>query len=307
MPFRVSFVAICAALILVGAGCGTKGDNDGLNAIFQLFFNRDEAPESLRDPESSGPGKLQVNFPPEASVDVSNMRCPEIPAGRVHVENAYAARVNAITAAYQSAYFGLLEDFDACLKQARADAKTCEAEEQAAQAALQRAMISPLDGSALEAYQGAKEAWENCDTAKSGELSKAEKTCDSAYDLHKSGLDSDRDYQLKLAKVTRDEQHVQLDEIAKKCGQAVMPSTTGRTGDTIEAVLYQGKYLPTDQLLTRRGPGCKRDGVEVLHWHAAKGFVIATDGSFVADPGNCAFGVMTENPAKRIPKAPTAK
>ena len=60
----------------------------------------------------------------------------------------------------------------------------------------------------------------------------------------------------------------------------------------IQAIQYQGKYLPRDQLIVENEAGCGAD-----HWHAAQGIVIATDNSLVEDPGpQCGFGKVSSVP-----------
>lgn len=62
----------------------------------------------------------------------------------------------------------------------------------------------------------------------------------------------------------------------------------------IQVIRYQGKYLPTDQLIVESEQGC--DGGQA-HWHALEGIVIATDGSQVFDPGpQCGFGKVNDVP-----------
>ena len=64
------------------------------------------------------------------------------------------------------------------------------------------------------------------------------------------------------------------------------------TGRSIQAIRYQNKYLPVEQLIIENEAGCGAD-----HWHALEGDVRATDGSIVADPGpQCGFGKVAENP-----------
>ena len=60
----------------------------------------------------------------------------------------------------------------------------------------------------------------------------------------------------------------------------------------IQAIQYQGKYLPRDQLIIENEAGCGAD-----HWHAAQGIVISTDNSLVEDPGpQCGFGKVSSVP-----------
>ena len=71
--------------------------------------------------------------------------------------------------------------------------------------------------------------------------------------------------------------------------------TTPKT-KTVQAIRYQGKYLPIDQLIVEDEAGCGAN-----HWHAAEGVVRATDGTMVPDPGpQCGYGKMSENPAMTI-------
>jgi hypothetical protein len=65
----------------------------------------------------------------------------------------------------------------------------------------------------------------------------------------------------------------------------------------IEVIEYNGKYLPTSQLIVEDEAGCGAD-----HWHAAQGVVTATDGSKVSDPGpQCGFGKVKDKPVRKIP------
>jgi hypothetical protein len=64
----------------------------------------------------------------------------------------------------------------------------------------------------------------------------------------------------------------------------------------IEVIEYNGKYLPTSQLIIEDEEGC---GAE--HWHAAQGVVIATDGTNVSDPGpQCGYGKVKDKPVMKI-------
>jgi len=74
--------------------------------------------------------------------------------------------------------------------------------------------------------------------------------------------------------------------------------TTGGTSETktIQAIQFEGKYLPVDQLIIEDEVGC---GAE--HWHAAEGLVVATDGSQVFDPGpQCGFGKVRDLPVQQV-------
>lgn len=65
----------------------------------------------------------------------------------------------------------------------------------------------------------------------------------------------------------------------------------------IGVIQYNGKYLPVDQLIIEDEVGCGAD-----HWHAAQGFVTATDGSKVSDPGpQCGYGKVKDKPVIKIP------
>ncbi len=71
------------------------------------------------------------------------------------------------------------------------------------------------------------------------------------------------------------------------------------TGETkmIEVIDYNGKLLPTSQLIIEDEIGC---GAE--HWHAAQGVVAATDGTKVSDPGpQCGYGRVKDKPVKKVP------
>ncbi len=64
----------------------------------------------------------------------------------------------------------------------------------------------------------------------------------------------------------------------------------------VEVIEYNGKYLPTSQLIIEDEVGC---GAE--HWHAASGVVTATDGTKVSDPGpQCGYGKVRDLPAKKV-------
>jgi hypothetical protein len=65
----------------------------------------------------------------------------------------------------------------------------------------------------------------------------------------------------------------------------------------IEVIEYNGKFLPTSQLIVEDEVGCGAN-----HWHAASGVVTATDGTKVSDPGpQCGYGKVQDRPAKKIP------
>lgn len=73
--------------------------------------------------------------------------------------------------------------------------------------------------------------------------------------------------------------------------------TVTAAGQLIEVIEYNGKYLPTSQLIVEDEIGC---GAE--HWHAAEGVVTATDGTQVSDPGpQCGYGKVKDKPAMKIP------
>ncbi len=73
--------------------------------------------------------------------------------------------------------------------------------------------------------------------------------------------------------------------------------TVTPAGGLIEVIEYNGKYLPTSQLIIEDEIGC---GAE--HWHAASGVVTATDGSKVSDPGpQCGYGKVKDKPVMQIP------
>lgn len=64
----------------------------------------------------------------------------------------------------------------------------------------------------------------------------------------------------------------------------------------VRVIGYQGKYLPVDQLIIEDEAGCGAD-----HWHAAQGFVKATDGAFVPDPGpQCGYCKVSSCPVMEI-------
>jgi hypothetical protein len=65
----------------------------------------------------------------------------------------------------------------------------------------------------------------------------------------------------------------------------------------LTVIEYNGKYLPTSQLIVEDEEGCGAD-----HWHAARGIVVATDGTQVPDPGpQCGYGKVKDRPSKNIP------
>ena len=69
----------------------------------------------------------------------------------------------------------------------------------------------------------------------------------------------------------------------------------------IDAIEYNGKYLPTSQLIVEDEIGC---GAE--HWHAAQGVVTATDGTNVSDPGpQCGYGKVKDRPVIQVPAPKT--
>lgn len=81
------------------------------------------------------------------------------------------------------------------------------------------------------------------------------------------------------------------------------PPPTGQTQAKIQAIEYNGKYLPVDQLIVEDETGC---GAQ--HWHAAQGIVKATDRSFVPDPGpQCGYGKVAEKPVMDVPVGPDYK
>ncbi|MDO8530447.1 MAG: hypothetical protein Q7S10_03535 [bacterium] len=66
----------------------------------------------------------------------------------------------------------------------------------------------------------------------------------------------------------------------------------------IDVIEYNGKYLPTSQLIVESEQGC--DG-GMPHWHAAQGLVTATDGTKVSDPGpQCGYGKVKDRPVIQI-------
>lgn len=76
-------------------------------------------------------------------------------------------------------------------------------------------------------------------------------------------------------------------------------ATGGSSGGAVKvvrAIQYQGKYLPVEELIVEDEAGCGAD-----HWHAARGMVIATDGSQVFDPGpQCGYGKVSQTPTVTI-------
>lgn len=69
----------------------------------------------------------------------------------------------------------------------------------------------------------------------------------------------------------------------------------------IKAILFHGKYLPTDQLYVNNKGACGKE-----HWRAENGSVRATDGTDVIDPASapCGYGKITENPVIMVPEKP---
>ena len=66
----------------------------------------------------------------------------------------------------------------------------------------------------------------------------------------------------------------------------------------IQAIQFQGKFLPVNQLIIEDEAGCG-----ATHWHAAQGIAIATDGSQVFDPGpQCGFGKQSDVPIVMVPE-----
>lgn len=64
----------------------------------------------------------------------------------------------------------------------------------------------------------------------------------------------------------------------------------------VRAILFNGKYLPLDQLMIENEKGCGAD-----HYHAKQGMVRATDGSFVSDPGpQCGYGKVKDRPTVEV-------
>lgn len=87
----------------------------------------------------------------------------------------------------------------------------------------------------------------------------------------------------------------------KQTGVQVTPPTSA--SEKIRVIQYGGKYLPVDQLIIESEQGC--DGGQA-HWHAARGVVIATDGSQVSDPGpQCGYGKTRDVPVMEIAKPKT--
>ena len=63
-----------------------------------------------------------------------------------------------------------------------------------------------------------------------------------------------------------------------------------------KVINYNGKYLPIDQLIIEDEVGCGAD-----HYHAARGSVVATDGSTVYDPGpQCGYGKVKDKPTLEV-------
>jgi hypothetical protein len=54
--------------------------------------------------------------------------------------------------------------------------------------------------------------------------------------------------------------------------------------EKIKVIIYNGKYIPIDQVHLGTGEECKEGEVKVLHWHANGNTVTATDGTVMTDP-----------------------
>lgn len=83
--------------------------------------------------------------------------------------------------------------------------------------------------------------------------------------------------------------------------------TVTATEKVVDVIDYNGKFLPINQLIVESEKGC--DG-GTKHWHAKTGFVTATDGSKVSDPGpQCGYGKVKDKPIQQIPapKSNTSK
>ena len=73
--------------------------------------------------------------------------------------------------------------------------------------------------------------------------------------------------------------------------------TVTATEKKIDVIQYNGKYLPTSQLIVEDEVGCG-----ARHWHAASGAVTATDGTQVSDPGpQCGYGKVADRPVIQVP------
>ena len=67
----------------------------------------------------------------------------------------------------------------------------------------------------------------------------------------------------------------------------------------VAVIEYQGKYLPLDQLIVESEQGC--DGGQA-HYHAQRGWVKATDGTTMPDPGpQCGYGKVAQKPTVQVP------
>lgn len=91
----------------------------------------------------------------------------------------------------------------------------------------------------------------------------------------------------------------------QRSGATIVPGTANQVKPTtvsdkkkITVIQYNGKFLPVDQLIIENEVGCGAD-----HWHASRGVVQATDGSYVPDPGpQCGYGKVSEKPKMEIAK-----
>lgn len=61
--------------------------------------------------------------------------------------------------------------------------------------------------------------------------------------------------------------------------------------NSIQAIKYQDKIIPIDQLVSKKGPDCGQED----HYHAKNGPTVeTTDDTLIQDPGACAFGKLSE-------------
>jgi hypothetical protein len=68
--------------------------------------------------------------------------------------------------------------------------------------------------------------------------------------------------------------------------------------EKIRVIQYNSKYVPLSELKIENESGCGAD-----HYHAKNGFVIATDGTKMYDPGpQCGYGKVSQKPTLEIPK-----
>lgn len=80
-------------------------------------------------------------------------------------------------------------------------------------------------------------------------------------------------------------------EESSKSEQNPTPQTVSRTGNKIQVIRFNQKFIPLSELVARKGVDCNQED----HYHAKNGqSVKALDGSTINDSGSCAFGKVSE-------------